>query len=127
LRRGEIIIEADLVGQVADLTLHRQRLAHRIVVEHPRLPVGNLAQAQQHQYGGGLAGAVRTEQSENLAPRHGKRNAVDHRYPVVALGEVFHLDDVAVHRRPNHTTAPIMKSSATPMSALPPLPKLEYA
>src|SRR5262249_29697745 len=124
LRRGEVVVEADLVGQVADLALHRQRLAHGIVVEHARLPVGNLAQSQQHQDSGGLAGAVRTEQSENLAPRHGKRNAVDDGHAVVALGEVFHLDDVAVHRRPNHTTAPIMTRSAPPMSAMPTRPQM---
>jgi len=119
---GEIVVEPDLVGQVTDLPLHRQRLARGIVAEHPRLPARDVAQAEQHEDGGGLAGAVRTEQSENLATRHGKRNAVDDGHAVVALGEVFRLDDV--HRRPNHTTAPIMTSSAPPMSATPTMPQI---
>ena len=112
---GEIVVEADLVGQIADPALDRERLAHRIVAEHARLPARDVAQAEQHQDGGGLAGAVRTEQSENLAARHRKRDALDDGGPVVALGEVLRLDDVVAHRRPNHTTAPIMTSSAPPM------------
>ncbi len=51
----EIVVEADLVGQIADPALHRQRLAHRIMPEHPRLAGGNVGQAEQHQDGGGLA------------------------------------------------------------------------
>ena len=41
-----------------------------------------------------------------------------------ALGEVFNLDDVGAHRRPNHTTAPIMTRSAPPMSAIPTMPHI---
>ena len=119
---GEIVVEADLVGQIADPALDRERLAHGIMAEHAGLPVRNVAQAEQHQDGGGLAGAVRTEQPENLPARHRERNAVDDGDSVVALGEVLRLDDVVAHRRPNHTTAPIMTSSAPPMSAMPTMP-----
>src|SRR5205807_122076 len=57
----EVVVEADRVGQIADPALDLQRLAGRVVTEHPRLPVRDFTQAEQHQDGGGLAGAVRTE------------------------------------------------------------------
>src|SRR5262245_15138933 len=121
---AEIVIEADLVGQVADPALHRERFAHRVMATDADLPVRDLGQAQHHQDGGGLAGAVRTEQPENLALRHRERNAVDDSRSVVALGEIVRLDDVATHRRPNHTTAPIITSSAPPISAMPTMPHI---
>ena len=79
--RGEIVVEADLVGQIADAALHLQRLAHRVVAEHAGLSAGDVAQAEQHQDRRGLAGAVRTEQAENLAARHGERDAFDDGVP----------------------------------------------
>ena len=119
---GEVVVEADLVRQIADAALDRERLAHRIVAEHARLAVRDLAQAEQHQDGRGLAGAVRPEQPENLAARDRERDAFDDGRPVVALGEISHLDDALAHRRPNLTTAPTMTSSATPMMPTPTMP-----
>ena len=118
----EVVVEADLVGQVADPALDRERLAHRVVAEHARLPVRDVAQAEQHQDGRGLAGAVRAEQPENLAARDRERDALDDGDPVVALGEVLRLDDVVAHRRPNLATAPTMTSSAPPMMPTPTMP-----
>ena len=120
----EIVVEADLVGQIADLALHLQRLAHRIMAEHAGLPVRDVAQAEQHQDGGGLAGAVRTEQPENLTARHLERDAFDDGRPVVAFGEILRFDDVVAHRRPNQTTEPIMTSNAPPMRAIPTMPQI---
>src|SRR6476661_8041376 len=119
---GQVIVEADLIGQITDPALHGEGLTRRIITEHARLPARDVAQAEQHQDGRGLACAVRTEQSENLSARHRKRDALDDGGPVVALGEVLYLDDILAHRRPNHTTAPIMTSSAPPMSAIPTMP-----
>ncbi len=121
---AEVVVEADRVGQVADPALHRERLAHRVIAEDADLPVRDLGQAEHHQDRRGLAGAVRTEQPENLALRHRERNAVDDGRSVVALGEVLRLDDVAAHRRPNHTTEPIITSSAPPISARPTMPHI---
>ncbi len=121
---GEIVVEADLVGQIADPAFDRERLAHGIVAEHAGLPIRDVAQAQQHQDRGGLAGAVRAEQAENLPARDRERNALDDGGPVVALGELLRLDDVVAHRRPNHTTAPNMTSSAPPMMPMPTMPHM---
>ena len=124
---GEIVVEADLIRQVADAPLDRQRLAHRIVPHHPRLAAADLGEAEQHQDGGGLAGAIRPEQAENLARRDGKRHAVDRGRIAVVLGEAVRLDDGVVHgwvahRRPNRVTAPTMISNAAPIMPTPAMP-----
>ena len=62
--RGEVVVEADLIGQIADPALDRERLAHRIESDHARLSLGDVAQSEQHQDGRGLAGAIGTEQPE---------------------------------------------------------------
>ena len=120
--RGEIVVEADLIGHIADATFHDQRLTRRIVPEHDRLPIRNVGQAEQHQDGRRLAGAVRAEQSENLALRDGERDSVHHGDAVIALGELMGLDEVFGHRRPNLATAPTRISSAAPMMPTPMMP-----
>ena len=120
----EVVVESHLVRQVADAPLDGERIAHRILPEHARLPRRDVAQAEQHQDGRGLAGAVRAEQPENLATRDRERDALDDGRPVVALGEIGDFDDVLAHRRPNHTTEPIMTSSAPPISANPTMPQI---
>ena len=66
---GEVVVEADRIRQIADPALDRQRLAHRIVPEHARLPAADVAQAEQHQDGGGLAGAVRARAGRRFRRR----------------------------------------------------------
>src|SRR6185295_7320797 len=119
----EIVVEADLVRHVADPALDLERLARRIVAEHARGALADVAQPQQHQDRGGLAGAVRAEQPENLAARDRERYAFDDRRSVVALGEIADLDDVVAHRRPNQTTTPIMINNAAPMMPMPTMPQ----
>ena len=63
---GEIVVEADGVGQIADPPLDRERLARRIEAEHAHLARRDVGQAEHHQDGGGLAGAVRAEKTEDL-------------------------------------------------------------
>src|SRR5262249_45826938 len=121
----ELIVEADHVRQVADAALDRQRLARRIEPEHAHLAAGNFGQAEQHQDGRGLAGAVRPEQTEDLTAPDRERDVVDGDGLPVGLGEAARLDDdVSAHRRPNLATAPTMTSSATPMMPTPAMPHM---
>ena len=69
VERRHVVVEADGVGQIADLALDLQRFARRIVAEHADGAGGHLGQAQHHQDGRGLARAVRAEQAEDLAAR----------------------------------------------------------
>src|SRR2546430_6627577 len=115
---------ADQSGRGPAPPLDRQRLPHRIVPEHPRLTGRYVGQAQQHQDGGGLAGAVRAQEPEDLAAPDGERHVVDGGRTPVALGEILRLDDGLAHRRPNLATAPTMTSNATPMIPAPAMPQM---
>jgi hypothetical protein len=70
LSGSKIIIEANGIRQIADPAFHCERLAHWIVIEQAHLAVRDFRQPQQHQNGGGLAGAVWTQHPKNLAARH---------------------------------------------------------
>src|SRR5262249_52664548 len=122
--RGQMIVEADLVRQIADTALDRERLAHGIVADHARAAAADLGQAEQHQDGGGLARAVRSEQPEDLAARDREGDPVDHRRFAVARGELAGLDQNVAHRRPNLATAPTITRSAAAMTPTPAMPHM---
>ena len=60
-------VEADVVRQVADMSLDLERIAQRVEAEHLRRAAGGLGQAEQHQDGRGLARTVGAEETEHLA------------------------------------------------------------
>src|SRR5215471_14976410 len=128
-----MIVEADGVGQIADPALDLERLARRVEPEHADSPRRNLGQAEQHQDGRGLAGAVRTEQAKHLTLPDGKADVIDRAGAAVTLGQAFRNDDgfgrgryrvvkKITHRRPNLATAPSIRSSATPITPAPTMP-----
>ena len=122
---GEVVVEADRVGQIADAALDRERLARRIEAEHAHLAFRDVGQPEQHQDGRRLAGAVGPEQAENLPAPDGERDVVDGDRRAVGFGEACGLDDgILVHRRPNLATAPTMTRSATPMMPTPAMPHI---
>ncbi len=122
---GELVVEADGVGQITDAALDRQRLARRIEAKHAYLAAGNVGQPEQHQDGRRLARAVGAEETENLPPPDGERDVIDGDRLPVGLGEAFGLDDdIRAHRRPNLATAPTMTRSATPMMPTPAMPHI---
>src|SRR6185437_1548206 len=124
IRRREVVVEPDGVRHVADAALDRERIARRIVTEHPRLPTADVAQAQQHQDGRRLAGAVRAEQPEDFAFADAERHAIDGNRRPIAFGEALGLDDRLTHRRPKRATAPTRIRSAAPMMPTPAMPHM---
>src|SRR5580704_15830803 len=122
---GEVIIEADRVGQIADAAFDRKRLARRIEAEHADFAAGDFRQAEQHQDGRRLTRAVGTEETENLTAPDGERDVVDGDRCAVVFGEARGLDNgILVHRRPNLATAPTMTRSATPIMPTPAMPHI---
>ncbi len=91
LASRRVVVEPDVVGQVADPTFHRQRVAPRVETIDTCRAAARLGQAEQHQDGGGLAGAVGAEQPEDLATADLQRQRVDGRAIAVALGEIAGL------------------------------------
>jgi hypothetical protein len=62
----ELVIEAHLVGKIPHAGFHFQGLAHGIKAEHSCPAIGGLGQPQQHQDRRGLAGAVGSQNPEDL-------------------------------------------------------------
>ena len=80
LARAQPVVEADRVGHVAHVSLHLQRVAHRVDPDHACLAGRRFGEAQEHEHRRGLAGAVGTEQAEHLA-RPDLEAEVVHRHP----------------------------------------------
>src|SRR5579883_630635 len=123
LARGEVVVEADRIRQVADPPLDLQRIAHRIEAVHANLAAAHVREAQEHQDRGGLAGAVRPQQAEDLAGTDVEIDAVDGEGTAVPLLETACRDHARGHRRPNLATAPTATSSAAAMMPAPTMPQ----
>jgi hypothetical protein len=98
LADAQIAIEREFLRHVADPAPRRRSGA----VEVEAFDEGGAGrrphQAAHHLEGGGLAGAVGTEQAEHLAAPHGKRNVGDGGEAAEALGQAARLDRDAIPR-----------------------------
>ncbi len=93
LHHGQIGIEAEALAHVADLFLDRLGLAHRVPPHDPGFTGGRVHDGGEHAHGGGLAGAVRPDEAEDLTLGDGKIEAVHGRKVVETLGQVVGLYD----------------------------------
>ena len=93
LAAGQAAVEADVVGQVADLALDRERLAGRVEADDADDAPGRLGEPEQHQHGRRLAGAVGPEQPEDLAGADRQVERVDRGEVAVLLGQPPGDDD----------------------------------
>ena len=94
--RRKPVVEADLVGQVADPPLDFERLAQRVEPGDLGASAGRLGEAEQHQDRRRLARAVRAEDADDLAGADLEIDMVDRQRGAVALGQP---------RRPDHHLA----------------------
>ena len=85
LAAGQVAVEADAVGEVADAALDLERATRRVEADDPGRALGRLGQAEEHQDGRRLARAVLTEQAEDLAGTDVEVEVVDGDELVVAL------------------------------------------
>jgi hypothetical protein len=77
-------VQAALLGEIAYLPAHRARRP----VEHTHRAPVCLEDVHQHADGGGLARAVRAEQTEEVAPVHLKADVIHGDEAVVGLDEL---------------------------------------
>src|SRR3546814_8494360 len=103
------VCSSDLVAQLA---LHAQRIALRVLAHDAHRARADVGQAQQHPDGGGLARPVGAEQAEDFAAPDLERDVVDGAQTAVPLGYAMRLDQVVVHRRPNLEKATTRTSKA---------------
>ena len=75
---GEILVEAEALGHVADLALDRPRLVDDVVAEAGAAAAVGRQQAAQHADGRGLAAAVGAEEAADLAALDLDAEVVDH-------------------------------------------------
>ena len=104
LADGQVVVEAEALGHVADAPLHVLRLAAHVEAEHARPARGGGEQAAEHADGGGLARAVAAQQAEHLAFPHGEAEVVDGGEGAEALDQPVDLDDVG--HRPTARSSP---------------------
>ncbi len=92
LRHGQIIVEREALGHVADARLDAAPLAEHVVTEHPPPARGRREQAAQHPNGRRLAGPVRSQKPEHVPPAHREGHAVDGDEVAEGAGEPFQDD-----------------------------------
>src|SRR5690606_22249015 len=102
---GEIGVEPDVFGHVADFLLHLDRVGGDLGPVDVACARGRLDEPDEHQDGGALASAVRTEQPEDLAAGNLKAEVVHGSDAVVGLGQV-----VAADHRPTSVSSPSSSS-----------------
>ena len=93
LAAREAAVEPDVVGQVADLALDRERLAGRIQADDADDAAGRLGEAEQHEHGRRLARAVGPQEAEDLAGVDREVERVDRGEVAVLLGQSPRDDD----------------------------------
>src|ERR1019366_3167237 len=64
---GEILVQAEALGHVADALLDALGLPHDVVSDHGAVTAGGIEDPAEHADGGRLSRAVRTEDAEDLA------------------------------------------------------------
>src|SRR5207244_8207205 len=83
------VIERGRLGDVADAPLDFERLRHDVEARHDRPAVPGSQHAGEDPDGGRLAGAVRSEEPENLAGLDAKIQIVYRGLALVALRQVL--------------------------------------
>ena len=94
----EIVIEVRILGQIADSAPHRHGAGR--LAENISLPFRGPDQAHEYLQGGGLAGAVGTQETEDLATLHTQAEMVQRPHRVLLpeadleiLCQIFHLNN----------------------------------
>ncbi len=100
----QILVEREPLRHVADLVLDSARLLDDVEAEHGSLSRVGRQQAADHTYSGGFAGAVGTEETDDLALGDAQRDIIDHRVWAVALGQTGDVNRVHERGLPNVTS-----------------------
>src|SRR6266851_4300161 len=93
LTSGQVAVEGRLAGHIADEALDLERLLPGVESRDPRRPAVRADQRHEKADRGGLAGAVRAEETEHLTLSDLERDVVDALLAAVALGQLFNVDD----------------------------------
>ncbi len=87
-----VIVKRDVFRHVADAFAGFDRLAENIEISDFGGAAGGGQEAGEHAQRGGLPGAVRAEESDDLTPRNGEGDIADGEVAAVFLGKVVNYD-----------------------------------
>src|SRR5680860_113096 len=93
LTARKIRIEAHVLRKITDYRLHGQRLPHWVVPRHFHTSRGGLSETEQHEYGGGFARTIRTQEAKNLTLIHTEIQTIHSQHLAVAFGQAPGGDD----------------------------------
>ena len=93
LRDVEIAVERECLRHVTEAIASLRAIAAKIETRDPSFPAGGLEEPAQHLESCGLAGAVRSEQPENLPARNLEADVFGGGEVAKALSEAARLDD----------------------------------
>ena len=108
LPHRQVVVERELLRHVADFSFYALAAVGEIQAAHRRGTRGGQQQAAEHPDGGGLAGAVGPEKTEDLPPLNAERD-------VVHCGKIAELDGEPPDLQGGagvHTAPPFMKISS---------------
>src|SRR5580765_3020969 len=92
LAHGQLAVERKCLGHVADPATGLQVARIHWTPEQPGSALGGGEKAGEHLHGGRLAGAIRAEETEDLAALDGEADVVHRDEGAKALGERLRLD-----------------------------------
>jgi hypothetical protein len=104
LATGEVAVEGDVGGQVADAAADLERIDVTVQPEQLRAPRCGVVQVEKAADGGRLAGAVGPEEAEDLARTNLEAERIDGGEVAEVLAELIGRDGSA------HSTHPIIPS-----------------
>src|SRR5262249_17197209 len=87
-----VTVERHVLGEVADPTADLQRLLEHVVTRDPGCPARRRHEAGEDPHGRRLAGAVRTQEADDLSLLDREGHVLDGRDRPVALGEAINLN-----------------------------------
>src|SRR5712691_3422840 len=107
---GQVGIEAEALRHVTDLVLHLIEVAGHIVTDHDRPAFCRVHQAAQQTHSGGLAGAIRANQAEDLALGDFEGEVIDRGHSPEYARQILGLNDAA-HNTISASTGMLFLSS----------------
>ena len=97
---GHVGIQRHGFGQIADFFAHFKRLLNHVVTIERDRPLGWRQESRQDAHSCGLPGAVRPEESQDLAPSYVKADVLDCRVGPVIVCNVCGLNHWSQHGLP---------------------------
>ena len=113
---GHVVVERDDLREVADVAAALQRIARHVVLGDEHVTARGHQVAGHHLHGGGLAGAVGSQEADDLALLDVEGDVVDGQPLPVVLGEILYAYHLGC--RPARPMYPWLPPAAKPRASI---------